>query len=1186
MSAGHLNQTLIALAIWICLGLTSALSAQSTEASAANEVETAGTNGAFTPASIQARIEQLEKDESIELETRSALTDVYKQLLTEMNSTQFLRKTNEEWKAKLESIPDDKTAAEVALDQLGVSAEEQPAQVAGADLDQKQLDDRVRSLQDELKKAETALSDLMPLEKRREDLRLQVPKKLADLDENRSELEKLKAAASASDASEPALLRQARQALIEAKLANNTLERQNIEGEQAYYDNADELLAAQVALAKAKVERLKKQATDWSNLAQRRRTEAAQRDVEAKQDKVSEVPKILQPLAEQNVKFAQDLKNLAVDIRNAAQKLNVAAEKKSRWVEQFKRVTELIDANSGVTESVGNLLREQRAELPNTAQLEREIDERHKLIYEIRSAEFTAGEELTRISADIDASITRELNSLEASHTIPAQQRESLKPQIRSLLQDREETLESLVENYKEYSLSLVNLNVAQEQLLKNSESYVKFIDERVLWIRSVRPVTWSDLKTLPEAFAWLTNADLRAALKPSNLVLSKRTVVLHFLIGILVVAGLYIRQTGLAKIQQFGERASARGCREFQVTAGAGLWTLLISITGPAVLAWVGWLVADLTHPTRISATLPLQSSLFAAALIYWPIALWWNATRTKGLAHAHFDWSEKFVLRLRQQLRWLMVTLVPTGAIYYFFSVQKSLVWDTSIARFSLVFAASCLTVWCYSLFSPKQGVTREYLFYEQSGWLYRLRYIWFPAIVALPVSLAILALMGYQYTSQRLLECLFMSVVFLSTLYLVSALALRWILVNRRELTMAQAKERLAQRGEAGEGGEFHGRVAEQVNLVEIDHQSRRLLNAIAWVVAALGVYLIWVDVLPALTRLNEVKLWPIDAVATQAAETGGNSSEQPTLAATAVGGESWVTLANLLGSLLILMMMWIAIRNIPGLLEFAVLQKLPLDASLRFAITTVVRYCLIVVGVGWALGNIGFGWSKIQWLAAAISVGLGFGLQEIFANFISGLILLFERPLRAGDIVTVGDVTGTVVEIKTRATTIQDWDRKELVVPNREFITGRLLNWTLTDQINRVVIQIGVAYGTDIEAARNLVLETARANEEILEDPAPSVVFDLFGDSALNLTLRCYLPDMSNRLNVMHELHREIYNALNKAGITIPFPQRDVHLNYPVDSDDHRASTKPQLGIANPDCPSDTGDLGGSGNPDTT
>jgi potassium-dependent mechanosensitive channel len=238
--------------------------------------------------------------------------------------------------------------------------------------------------------------------------------------------------------------------------------------------------------------------------------------------------------------------------------------------------------------------------------------------------------------------------------------------------------------------------------------------------------------------------------------------------------------------------------------------------------------------------------------------------------------------------------------------------------------------------------------------------------------------------------------------------------------------------------------------------------------------------------------------------------------------------------------------IAAKNIPGLLEMVVLQHLPVDAGARYASATVSRYIISIAGVLWGCNTLGIGWSKVQWLVAAMGLGLGFGLQEIFANFISGLIILFERPIRVGDVVTIGAVTGVVSRIHMRATTIVDADRKELIIPNKEFITGQVLNWTLTDPVNRVVINIGVAYGSDTALVAKILERIARDNPIVLDDPAPSVSLDSFGDSALNFVLRCFLPDLKNRFTVINDLNMTIEREFNKLGIEMPFPQHDIHV----------------------------------------
>jgi potassium efflux system protein len=191
-------------------------------------------------------------------------------------------------------------------------------------------------------------------------------------------------------------------------------------------------------------------------------------------------------------------------------------------------------------------------------------------------------------------------------------------------------------------------------------------------------------------------------------------------------------------------------------------------------------------------------------------------------------------------------------------------------------------------------------------------------------------------------------------------------------------------------------------------------------------------------------------------------------------------------------------------------------------------------------------LGGNWSRIQWLVAAMGVGLGFGLQEIFANFVSGLIILFERPIRIGDTVTVADVTGVVTRVQARATTVTDFDRKEVVIPNKTVITERVVNWTLSDPITRVVLKVGVAYGSDTAVTCESILKAVRSVPCVLADPAPSVFFLSFGDSSLDFQARFFVDGVDQRIRATHDVLTAIERELRQAGIEIPFPQRDVHL----------------------------------------
>jgi potassium efflux system protein len=298
--------------------------------------------------------------------------------------------------------------------------------------------------------------------------------------------------------------------------------------------------------------------------------------------------------------------------------------------------------------------------------------------------------------------------------------------------------------------------------------------------------------------------------------------------------------------------------------------------------------------------------------------------------------------------------------------------------------------------------------------------------------------------------------------------------------------------------------------------------------------------WNDVLPALGNINAT-VWQttVSVIEEQPLPDGKKQVRN-------IDVLREITLADLGLAAIILATTMIAAKNIPGLLEMAVLQHLPFDAGTRYAVATVSRYAIFLLGLLLGCSTLGVSWSKVQWFVAAMSLGLGFGLQEIFANFVSGLIILLERPIRVRDVVTIDNITGVVSRIRMRATTITDPDRKELIIPNKEFITGRVLNWTLTDPVNRVVINVGLAYGSDTQRAAEILLKVAQEHPNVLDDPPPRVTLDSFGDSALNFVLRCFLPNLESRATVIHELNIAIDRALRAAGIEMPFPQQDIHV----------------------------------------
>jgi small-conductance mechanosensitive channel len=206
-------------------------------------------------------------------------------------------------------------------------------------------------------------------------------------------------------------------------------------------------------------------------------------------------------------------------------------------------------------------------------------------------------------------------------------------------------------------------------------------------------------------------------------------------------------------------------------------------------------------------------------------------------------------------------------------------------------------------------------------------------------------------------------------------------------------------------------------------------------------------------------------------------------------------------------------------------------------------------MFVIAALAALSVAGFNFGNIAIIAGALSVGIGFGLQNIVNNFVSGLILLFERPIRRGDWVQVGTTEGYVQDIRIRSTRIQTFDRSDVIVPNSELISNQVTNYMLGDVRGRAIVRVGVAYGSDVEKVRDILTRVAEEHELVVLDgtsPEPTVLFRGFGDSSLDFELRVHLYEIDRRLSTISDLNFAIDKAFREEGVEIPFPQRDVHV----------------------------------------
>ncbi len=685
--------------------------------------------------------------------------------------------------------------------------------------------------------------------------------------------------------------------------------------------------------------------------------------------------------------------------------------------------------------------------------------------------------------------------------------------QIKGLLAAQVDMVRTIDTNYTAYLREIDTTESELGQLTKAVAMYAELLDQRLLWIPNAVPWSVAVIKGSAAVVADLlaiapwrrVSDDLRTALVTNMM----RSV--GFVIVVLLVYG--VRRQLLRFVNALAVSQQQPAQRRVRDTLAALAASVVIALPLPLMLAGFGLALA--ASPSASTLALALSQTLqFAAGLSL--ITGWWlGALSDRGVIRAHFGADMMATRQSRAAWNIFTQAFVPTYSLALFFEWPGGAAAQSDLAR--ILFVAAMLSLVGFTFWLLRRDGPLSKLIFGLM--LERWRPLWGIAVGCPPLVFAVLSAVGYHYTAIELSKNYLMSGLLIALAILLYQLALRWILNARYRLQASNLLHASADQDLAGDASEVE-KFNVQVRLIA--------RNAIGWSLA-LGLLAVWQTVLPALTILDGISLWEIAV---------DNPNGGTTLQA--------VTVASVALALVIGLVTLVAAQNLPGVLEVGLLQRIGVDRGSRYALSSLSQYAIIAVGFSLVLSTLGVRWSQVQWLVAALGVGLGFGLQEIFANFVSGLILLFERPIRVGDVVTIDEMTGTVARIRIRATTITDTDNKEIVVPNKKFITDRFVNWTLSDQITRIVLKVGIAYGTDIEQASRLLLELAKAHPKVMRDPAPQVVLTGFGDSALALELQVYAEELSHRVDVRHVLNTDIYRVFSEHGIEMPFPQRDLHI----------------------------------------
>lgn len=1093
---------------------------------------------------VRTRIQDIEARESLEEPLKKRLLEIYRQAQAHLEAAERHAASALSYKKAVQSAPSEIEKLHRALEQEEGTAASPATDTPLAEIERRLLMARaelagLQSVRGELE-AETQESQGRTSE--------EIQDEIAAAKEDLASLEKDFQARPGPQ--ESPLVNEARRMALQAHQQARSSEIHTLEQELLSHDIRIELLRARRDQVTEQVARVQTEVHQFEQLiASRRRIEAEQAQIAAEQAQLEAAGKhpAIRELAEQNAKFSRELASIVTDLSTAAAERERTSKQLDQLEQDFQSVKQKLDI-AGLSQALGQVLREQRRKLPELRWYREDTQERQEIIGVVGLAQLRIDERrrsLRVLKRALDR-LMREGNT----GGLPLEEQKTIRADLRGLVKDQRELLGRLADTYTDYLRALGDLDVLQKQLLNQEQHYALFLDERLAWIPSARPVGLATLRDLALATGWMLSP-LSWAKSSETLIAPALQTPFWVAFAVFLFGALFlIRRRALLTLGTIAEQVSRPYSDRFILTVQALGLTLLVAAPWPLLLYFLGWNLEGMAAGSEFTRALGTAFQRLAVSLFLFHT--FYLLCRPKGIAELHLGWQEQPLRLFRRHLPWLMLIVLPAVFVTSMAGWEAEETYRDSLGRIAFIISLFAFAVFLQRLLRPEGGALEAHLKEQPHGWLARLRVLWYPMAIGLPLVLVGLAAAGYYYTALQLESQLVATVWLIAGAVIAHDLAIRWLTVENRKHALIKAQEqrtaaRAAEVAKAGAVATGEG-VPEQLDIPEIDiptinRQTRHLLRTLIVLSVIVGLWLIWAEVLPALRILDRITVWQYALV------TDGQERLEP------------ITLADLALAVVLAIIAGVAVRNVPGVLEVALLRRLSIEPGSRYAITQIARYVIAIVGVIVVFNTIGGQWSQVQWLVAALSVGLGFGLQEIFGNFVSGLILLFERPVRMGDLVTVKDITGTVTRIRIRATTITDADKRELIVPNKTLITGEVINWTLSDTTTRVVIPVSIAYRADLALAHQVISDAVRAHPLIMPDPDPAVVIVGFAEGAINIEVRVFVKELAQRALVDHELRLAIHDKLRANHIETPLPERTVNVRSFVPIQGY-GSEKPQ------------------------
>ena len=695
---------------------------------------------------------------------------------------------------------------------------------------------------------------------------------------------------------------------------------------------------------------------------------------------------------------------------------------------------------------------------------------------------------------------------------------------LNNILKERQKLLDEIIKSLNSQLNLSITIENNQRQALAIGDALQRKLQQQSFWVNSNNPMDFAWLKAFP-ALAFAEVGVLTDYVGIENVQPNLLSTVLFTSIFLLIALLINWKKSVIKdRLASLASRVNTLTNDSHWLTPEAMFWTVLLAL--PSTLMFftaynaIGFLFFN--DPIAIGRW------GMRVTLYWWFFATVLSLLRPNGLAFRHFGMpqeSNRIFQRIIKQSIWivglLLVSSIPS-------QIDEIGYLNDAIGQvMSIIALALCLLVVRpllnraireYQKAKKEEGATNTSI-----GLFRLLRLI----LVIVPISLIILIILGYYYTAVYLITHLLNSYFVILLWVFGRYFAYRFVAISARRLAYRrlQEKRRKLREQVLENSTKEETKEDETIKLSVVNQQIYRVTDLIGWVVLFASLYVIWSDLISVAYYLDGVILW----------ESNEGSQVES------------VTLLNLMRASLYVVVTYVLIKNIAGILEVTVFSKMHLSKGTPQTIITFLTYIIVTFGSVSAFSALGISWTKIQWIFTALSVGLGFGVREIFGSFVSGSILLFERPIRVGDKVTVGQYTGIITKIRLRSTTLLNSEHMEVVLPNQAFVTDRFINWTLNNTITRLQIFFKVSYDTDLDLMQRLLLQAVSEAPKVLNEPKVEINMLHFGDNALEHELLVFVGELGDRIETMNFLQYRINQLFRENDIRFALNQLDVHLH---------------------------------------